>query len=659
MIIPECITVDFETKAIRNRPHYPPEPVGVSIMWPKSEPAYHAWGHPSANNCDRSHAMFELDEVWRSGLPILFHHGKFDLAVAEERCGFALPPWQRCHDTMFLAFLGDPHAKAIDLKDLAADLLGWEAEERDAIIDWVMDHEEMLPKLPNKKGELVGPSRSRRSKDKLYAAAWISFCPGDVAGPYANGDTRRTAALFAHLWPIIQNNGMGRAYDRERRFQVPMMENERIGLRVDLPRLSRETDGYQVEQEFVETRLRYELKSPGLNFDSDADVAKVLLDRNIVPRENWQLTAGRKDKATGRIIPGSEQLSVKKDNLLPEHFTGGCGDWTGAQIASALGYRNRLKTCLKMFMEPWLQQAADNNGHIATHWNQTRGGDGGTRTGRPSTSDPNLLNISKSFDGKGDGYVHPEFLDLQPLPLVREYVLPDEGGVFLHRDFDGQELRVFGHYECGDLQAQYIADPKLDPHSFVGSELMRVAGREIDRTRVKALNFQGLYGGGVPALERKLRISFAEAKELKRFHNAALPGRTILNDVIKAVVRRGDPIVTWGGRLYYPEEPRLVGGRMQDWIYKLINYLIQGSAADITKESVCQWYEGPRIGRFLVTVYDETNISAPIDQAARAMQWLKDVMEQDWLSIKMLSSPKHGLSWGASKKCKEPCPLCA
>lgn len=645
---PEVVTYDFESEPIRNRPDFPPRPVGVSIQWPDDvEPRYYAWGHKSGgNNCLEEAGKNALRRAWDSNLPMLGHNTKFDMAIACEKWGFPELPWRRVQDTLFLAFLYEPHAAAIDLKGLADTLLEMPPEERDVVVDWVMEHEAELPKLPNRKGVLVGPSRSKASKDKIFAGAWIAWVPGNVVAPYANGDTLRTKLIFNDLWPIIQRNGMGPAYDRERRFQVPIMENERLGIRVDLRRLTDETQGYQSEMEFVEHELRRNLTGhKELNFDADADLAKVLLDTNVVPRENWQLTP------TGK-------LSVKKDKLLPEHFTGGCGDWTGAQIASALGYRNRLKTCLKMFMEPWLHQALENNGHISTHWNQTRGGDGGTRTGRPSTSDPNFLNISKTWDERGDGYAHPAFIDLAPLPLVREYVLPDEGAVFLHRDFDGQELRVFGHYECGDLQRQYEGDPKLDPHAFVGDELMRVAGRTIERTAVKALNFQGLYGGGVPALERKLRISTAEAKELKRFHDAALPGRKILNEVIKAVVNRGDPIVTWGGRLYYPEAPSIVGGRMQDWIYKLINYLIQGSAADITKESVCQWYEGPRIGRFLVTVYDETNISAPVEQAVEAMAWLKEVMGQDWLSIKMLSSPKHGPSWGLAKRCKKPCPLC-
>jgi DNA polymerase I-like protein with 3'-5' exonuclease and polymerase domains len=155
---------------------------------------------------------------------------------------------------------------------------------------------------------------------------------------------------------------------------------------------------------------------------------------------------------------------------------------------------------------------------------------------------------------------------------------------------------------------KYQENPALDPHKFVGAELMRVAGREIERTRVKTLNFQGLYGGGVPALQRKLRCSLSEAKELKAFHNKALPGRVILNDEIKKVINLGLPIRTIGGRLYYAEPPGKDG---RSKVYKLINYAIQGGAADFTKRAIIiDWHNHPkRTARFLVTVYDEINVS--------------------------------------------------
>jgi len=169
---------------------------------------------------------------------------------------------------------------------------------------------------------------------------------------------------------------------------------------------------------------------------------------------------------------------------------------------------------------------------------------------------------------------------------------------------------------------------------------------------IKVVNFQSIYGGGVPALVRELGITTAEAKEFKQFHNQALPGRVILNEEIKRVVNGGDPIRTWGGRAYFPEPPKRVNGRHMDFIYKLLNYLVQGSAADITKEALIRWYNHPDRhpeDRFLVTVYDEINISAPRWRWREAMRVLQEAMESIELDVAMLSSPKVGLSWGTAK----------
>lgn len=627
MQAPQAIVVDYETYPIKQRPEYPPEPVGVAIEWPGEKPVYLAWGHPIENNCMKRDARGLLQQVWDSRLPIVCHHAKFDLAVSYEKMDLPELPWERVHDTMFLAYLVDPHAHSLGLKELSADLLNWPADEQDEVKAWVWAH----------RAELAATYGGTVSKAK--SGAWIFACPGNLIGRYAVGDVVRTKALLNHLWPIVQRNGMGPAYARERQLLPILMENEIGGMRADQVGLERDIEIYTRDFDKAELWLRTELKASGLNFDADQDVAAVLNARGIIKPEDWTMTKATKAHPAG-------QLSMSKENLLPEYFS-------DARIASALGYRNRLVTCLNMFMRPWQAQAANMNGYITTNWNQVRNpSEHGTRSGRPSTNEHNFLNISKDFNGRDDGYKHPDFLDVHMLPLCRKYVLPDDGEVFLHRDFDGQEMRVFAHFEQGDLWEQFCANANLDPHEFVGTELIRVAQREIERTKVKTLNFQGLYGGGIPALQRKLRCSYSEAKELKKFHNAALPGRVTLNDEIKKIVKGGDPIHTWGGRLYYPEAPKMVDGRMRDAIYKLINYLCQGSAADLTKQAIIDWYAAKsRYDRFLVTVYDEINITAPPDHEESSMALLRDVMEAPRLTVPMRSSGKRGLSWGELKKC--------
>src|SRR5205823_5818703 len=126
-------------------------------------------------------------------------------------------------------------------------------------------------------------------------------------------------------------------------------------------------------------------------------------------------------------------------------------------------------------------------------------------------------------------------------------------------DYDGQELRILGHFEDGPLQAAYKENPHMDVHNYVGGVITQVTGLELARTNVKITNFRRIYGGGAPALMLALNISKAEADEILRHHAAALPGvfdkvnglSKRINDLAKA----GEPIVTWGGREYYVEDP--------------------------------------------------------------------------------------------------------
>ena len=157
------ITVDFETLQIEARPKYPPEPVGVAIKWNESRADYYAWGHPSGNNSTRAEAAALLESAWQSGEALIFHNAKFDMDVAETRFGLPRLPWDRVHDTMFLAFLADPHSAAISLKPLAERYLGLPPAERDEVYEWLRVH-----------GVITAAQKS--------PGAFIAQCDGEVVG---------------------------------------------------------------------------------------------------------------------------------------------------------------------------------------------------------------------------------------------------------------------------------------------------------------------------------------------------------------------------------------------------------------------------------------------------------------------------------------------
>jgi DNA polymerase I-like protein with 3'-5' exonuclease and polymerase domains len=197
----------------------------------------------------------------------------------------------------------------------------------------------------------------------------------------------------------------------------------------------------------------------------------------------------------------------------------------------------------------------------------------------------------------------------------------------------------------------------LDPHTWVMDAIERAVGQKLERTRVKNVTFARLYGGGEGAVLDQARCaSRAEAKEICAFHDAALPGRKLLNNEIIKQSRLGEPIRTWGGRLYYVEPPGFnkKHNRHMSYEYKLINYLIQGSAADMTKEAICRWYEGGGTAdgtRFLLTVYDENNISAPEARWKDHMRFLREIMDNMELDVPMRSTGKVGKRWGKVREC--------
>lgn len=620
-------TVDFETDAIQGRPFYPPKPVGVSIKLPGKKSQYFSWGHPSGNNCSKADAVRNLKVIWKRGQPILFFNSKFDVDVAESHLGLPRLNSEDYHDSMFMMFLRDPHSRDLGLKPLAERFLGEAPEERDELKEWV------LKNVKTAEGKKIAPSQW---------GAYISQAPGDLVGRYAMGDTDRTWALWKDSWNyVINDHDMWEPYQREQHVMTIFLDNERDGIHIDVKKLKRDVGLYQKALAATDEWLRKRLKSPNISLDNDAEMLEALLRCKIVREEDLVVTA------TGRY-------SISKKNLTPELYR-------DPQVASAFGYRNRLTTCLKMFMVPWLAQAELRGDHkISTNWNQVRGEQGGTRTGRPSTRDPNFLNISKSWDSNDDGYTHPAFLSVNPLPLVRKYLLPDQGEQWLHRDYNGQELRLAAHFEDGPLLQAYRENPWMDVHGYVKDMILDKTGKDFVRKSVKIANFRIIYGGGAPATALGVGCSIEEAKDLLAAHKAALPsitGKGGLADSCKNLGKTGECLYTWGGRAYYVEPPAYNKnhGRHMTFEYKLLNYLCQGSAADVTKQAMINYHNHPkRRGRFLVQVYDEINVSSGPDPV-KEMAVLRDSMESvsEQLDVPMLSEGKIGPTWGDQKKFEE------
>lgn len=647
----EFAVQDYETESIERRPAYPPRSVGCSLLLPgEKQTTYYCWGHPTellpTKNVvwePRERFAERVRDLRRSGVRVVYQNGKFDTDVEDtEFPGLPARSWDKVDDTLYLIFLHDPHAVSFSLKPSAQRILGLKPEEQDRLHDWLVTHKYV----------------TRKEKDW---GAYISKAPASVVGPYANGDVLRTKKLFEHLLPEIHRRGMMPSYDRERRLMPILLATERAGVRCALgappttaqlnrgdlkPRGTLEWDYvvYGKALADADAYIRRALKAPTLNVDADQDLGNALAAQGAVTEWTW--TAGSKD---GKRAP---QRSVSKKNLLIGHFK-------DRRLALVYAYRQRLQTCLSTFFESWLSMARAGGGRIYCTWNQVRqshdsGSAMGARTSRLSSS-PNFQNIPKDFEDKNDGFVFEPWMAawLPPLPLMRRYLLPEEGEVWIHRDINQQELRFTAHFEDGELAAHYNAEPRFDIHSEM-QRLMAEMGLELNRPQTKIVNFSDLYGKGVTGLAEDLGVDRKTAQEIKAAKARLMPGVAALTDSVKARGMRGEPVRTWGGSEIYCEPPGYSEKhqRVMDFSYKLLNHLIQRSSAEFTKEVVIAYDAHPkRQARFLLTVHDELNSSSVRGRVKEEMRIKREVIENiPGVGVPMISDGKTGPNWAELKK---------
>jgi DNA polymerase-1 len=451
--------------------------------------------------------------------------------------------------------------------------------------------------------------------------AFIAAAPKELVAPYAIGDVERTAKLFELL---REKHLQTPAYQTEMELMPILMEQSRTGLRVDVDKLHDDIDLYTKELERADNTLRRLLKAD-INLDSPAQLVQAL--ENAGWMQAWEYTEkGQKSVAAA---------------ALKAHCT-------HKQGGALLGYRGLLATLLGTFMGPWAQQAAGTGGRLHANWNQVRsyegGNQAGTRTGRMSSSHPNLQNVpTEPRVDTPKGYL--------ALPMVRNYLLPERNHVWAGRDFDSQEVRILAHFEDGELLQAYQQNPALDPHAMAQELIKQQTGMDVPRKTVKITAFATIYGAGAGGLSRQLGCSAAEASAVKNAYLRAFPGVRQLQQETILRGKTGEGITTLRGRHYVAEPPVMRNGRIQTFEYKLLNYLIQGSAADQTKKCIVDWCAVKHEDvKFLASVHDEINISIPKGLLKKELEVLRQVMDQPMMDTPMRSTGYIGTTWGNVKK---------
>jgi DNA polymerase-1 len=170
---------------------------------------------------------------------------------------------------------------------------------------------------------------------------------------------------------------------------------------------------------------------------------------------------------------------------------------------------------------------------------------------------------------------------LQTLPkkdkTIRNAFIPKKGHKFWFLDLDQVEYRMFAHYAqaVGLIEA---IKKGYDIHQATAALIYKVPYEEVTedmRTMAKRINFALIYGMGDPALAETLELSLGEAMKFKAQYFAALPeAQPFINSVQRVCKTRGWIKNKYGRRRRLKREE----------VYKAVNSLIQGCAADYIKE---------------------------------------------------------------------------
>jgi DNA polymerase-1 len=268
---------------------------------------------------------------------------------------------------------------------------------------------------------------------------------------------------------------------------------------------------------------------------------------------------------------------------------------------------------------------------IHCQFNQLKRDEGGTVSGRFSSSKPNLQQIPANDPDVGKA--------------IRQLFVPEVDHDWLRYDYSQVEMRIIAHYAVGEgsdaIREQFIKDPRgTDYHQWCADE----AG--IPRKKAKTINFGVNYGMGLDLLCKNLNLTYAEGKDFMDMYNTKLPFvKETIQAANKKAKKRGYVFTILKRRRRFP------GGK---GTYKAFNSVVQGSAADVMKKAMKDAFDAGIFNTLLphLTVHDEMDVSKPRTRAGdEAMRELKYIMENCvQLKVPLVVDPEIGPNWGELKE---------
>jgi DNA polymerase I-like protein with 3'-5' exonuclease and polymerase domains len=474
------------------------------------------------------------------------------------------------------------------------------------------------------------------------------FSPRYV-GPYAEDDCRLALQVLDKQQTKLENEGSGEktlwnVFQKESRLLPLLLKMRLKGVPIDLGKAEALRDKLIADEAEMQRRLN---AMTGLRIDvwKPQDIQRAC-DKNNV----------------GYITTAAGNPSFTKDWLA---MAGEKVSWL-----KLVGTIRKVSKQRRDFVESMVL-GNHVKGRIHCQFHQTKKDEGGTRSGRFSSSNPNLQQVSAR--------------DQVYAPLVRGLFIAEPGCQWGAFDVKAQEPRWTVHYAylCGfegaaEAVAKYCADENTDYHQMVAD----MAG--ISRKAAKTINLGLAYGMG----RRKLAWSLGfmtesesldphgppvppEVDEILRKYHEGVPFVKPLMDACAAQAEKNKAISTHWGRRKHFNLVELAGRKAgkdgsyeramtveqfmatypgKRWVvahtHKALNSLIQGSSADHMKQMMLDLDQAGYVPN--LTVHDEID-DAGIE-SEKQFREIHDIMRDAVrLVVPVVLDAKLASNWAEAK----------
>lgn len=363
------------------------------------------------------------------------------------------------------------------------------------------------------------------SFNSLFKGIEFNKVPPDVAYMYASFDPIMTYELYQFQYDFIDINGkyckekgLERVAEVFRNIEMPLIqvvfEMECTGVKIDTNLADKLKAQYTKHKDAAEEKFNLEIEKLNDKFD------KLMIKNPAAYNKLF------KDGIRKVSISSPTQLAILFYDVLEfespdKKSPRGTGEailksFNHPLVDSILEYRSMSKL-LSTYIEAIPQHIAKRDNRLHANFNQY-----GAKTGRFSSSDPNLQNIPSQKTTLSDGTVIDAGHD------IRQMFIAGEGQVIVGGDFSQQEPRCLAHMSDDPHMLQAYLEGK-DLYATIASKIYKMPYDECKefradgtvnpdgkarRTSVKPVLLGLMYGRGVPSIAEQMKISTQEAQKI-------------------------------------------------------------------------------------------------------------------------------------------------